>query len=996
MHVCVCMCRLHIKELQNNISVAKAQHHEELTKARSVNEQLQNDIKIKEMVQSEKLAKSELFVKQLENDAMALKVKHSEELMQLRSDEDLRQTMARFRTNIISVVKAQHHEELTKARSVNEQLQNDIKIKEMAQSEKLAKSELLIKQLENDAMALKVKHSEELMQLRSDEDLRQTMARFRTYIISVVKAQHHEELTKARSVNEQLQNDMKIKVIEQSEKLTKSELLVKQLENDIMALKIKHSEELIRVKSDDDLREAITTSLQTYIVNVIKAQNHEELTNASYSSLIVQLQNDIKDLKVKETEHLEKLTQSELLVKQLQDDNKDLKVKETEHLEKLTQSELLVKQLQDDNKDLKVKETEHLEKLTQSELLVKQLQDDNKDLKVKETEHLEKLTQSELLVKQLQDDNKDLKVKETEHLEKLTQSELLVKQLQDDNKDLKVKETEHLENLTQSELLVKDLKVKETEKLTQSQLFVKQLQDDNKDLKVKEMEQSQKLKQFELLVTHLESDVKALKAKHSETLTQLSTNDELRQARLQIKKLQIELKNTSSLIEQLQDDIRDPKVKEMKQSEKLTQSESLAEQLESYIEVLKAKHSENLSDKLAQTESKLKYLLSSLESVYISYNNNNYMYEDKSLWQLILFMSNEISDQVAPAVILKMSNFTEIKKKKNWHDNSFFAFHKGYQMRLIVYAAGADDGKGTHVSVYLQLMNGPHDDKLEQSGYWPLRGTFRIELLNQVSDDNHHSSGVQFHHHFCNDCSNRVLQGVLARRLGIPQFISHKALLDHKNKGYYKNDSLMFRISYEHEQQYRVAPVTFKVTHFLSQWLKNKGTWYSSLFFAFAGGYQMFLEVHATGDSYGEGTHVSVYLYLTKGPHDDKLKQSGYWPLQGYFTIELLNQSQPRHNNHHSYTARFDTLRLINAADRIMDDDYAPIWGASQFISHEILLNYKHDFIECDTVYFRVTYQAVYWEEIFWRVIIIIALISLVICCVCDHLEKQRKRYNHY
>ena len=62
-----------------------------------------------------------------------------------------------------------------------------------------------------------------------------------------------------------------------------------------------------------------------------------------------------------------------------------------------------------------------------------------------------------------------------------------------------------------------------------------------------------------------------------------------------------------------------------------------------------------------------------------------------------------------------------------------------------VYAAGYGDGEGTHVSVFLHLMKGPHDDKLEQSGHWPLRGTFTIELLNQLNDSDHYSHIVLFH-----------------------------------------------------------------------------------------------------------------------------------------------------------------------------------------------------------------------------------------------------------
>ena len=134
-------------------------------------------------------------------------------------------------------------------------------------------------------------------------------------------------------------------------------------------------------------------------------------------------------------------------------------------------------------------------------------------------------------------------------------------------------------------------------------------------------------------------------------------------------------------------------------------------------------------------------------------------------------------------------------------------------------------------------MKGPHDDELEQSGHWPLRGTFTIELLNQFDDSNHHSDIVQFHHHLCTKCSDRVLEGVMANNgRGHSLFISHEDL--HSNTTYYKDDSLIFSISFEDtEPPYQVAPVTFKLTHF-SKWLESKEVWYSSPFFAFDGGYQ--------------------------------------------------------------------------------------------------------------------------------------------------------------
>ena len=237
----------------------------------------------------------------------------------------------------------------------------------------------------------------------------------------------------------------------------------------------------------------------------------------------------------------------------------------------------------------------------------------------------------------------------------------------------------------------------------------------------------------------------------------------------------------------------------------------------------------------------------------------------------------------------------------------------------------AGDGKDGHVSVYLHLMKGPHDDKLVESGHWPLRGKFTIELLNQLSNKHHHSLLVQFHHYSCSECTNRVLKGVMATKgLGTSKFISHETLLH--NSSYCMNDFLVFRISYEDtEPPYQVAPVTFKVTHFLSHWLKNKERWYSSPFFAFNGGYLMFLSVYA-GDSDVQGSHVSVYLHLMKGPHDDELEQLGHWPMSGIFTVELLNQLNDS-SGHYRYNKVVNsfTLSVTSGTNRVTQGVYATV-----------------------------------------------------------------------
>ena len=300
-------------------------------------------------------------------------------------------------------------------------------------------------------------------------------------------------------------------------------------------------------------------------------------------------------------------------------------------------------------------------------------------------------------------------------------------------------------SLRQARLLIEELQnniSQNVEELTRAKSHIVQLQNDIIDLKVKETK-------------HLEN---------------------LRQAK--------------SLVKQLQNEIKDLKVKKTEYLEDLKQSESLVKWLQNDMKDLKAKHSEELTNcKSGELKSQLNHVLSLLKSAYISYISKH---DDESLWPLKLFISDEISDQVAPAAILKMSDFAKRKEnKEQWYSKPFFAFQQGYQMCLNVYTDGIYDGEATHVSVYLYLMKGPPDDKLDQSSHWPLSGTFTIELLNQLNNNDHYSRKVTFRASTPSDVD------AYDTGRGYDQFISHDILLHRNDNKYLKNDALYFRISYQ-------------------------------------------------------------------------------------------------------------------------------------------------------------------------------------------------------
>ena len=84
-------------------------------------------------------------------------------------------------------------------------------------------------------------------------------------------------------------------------------------------------------------------------------------------------------------------------------------------------------------------------------------------------------------------------------------------------------------------------------------------------------------------------------------------------------------------------------------------------------------------------------------------------------------------DQILP-VIMRVPGYT----KSTWssYSDPFYTEEKGYKLQLKV-----SSNYDRYLSVCLCLMKGPYDDELS----WPMNGRFQVKLLNQISDDSHHS-----------------------------------------------------------------------------------------------------------------------------------------------------------------------------------------------------------------------------------------------------------------
>ena len=133
----------------------------------------------------------------------------------------------------------------------------------------------------------------------------------------------------------------------------------------------------------------------------------------------------------------------------------------------------------------------------------------------------------------------------------------------------------------------------------------------------------------------------------------------------------------------------------------------------------------------------------------------------------------------------KMSEYGK-KKKGNiiFQSESFYTSPSGYRMQIRAHPNGGGNGRGSHVSVFIALLEGPNDESL----HWPFLGTMEIKLLNQSVDDGHHGYTLTLGTtRNMRPCSN----------LGYYQFLPHSKLSHDsaRNTQYLMDDTLYFRVT---------------------------------------------------------------------------------------------------------------------------------------------------------------------------------------------------------
>ena len=285
-----------------------------------------------------------------------------------------------------------------------------------------------------------------------------------------------------------------------------------------------------------------------------------------------------------------------------------------------------------------------------------------------------------------------------------------------------------------------------------------------------------------------------------------------------------------------------------------------------------------------------------------------------------------------------ISDFSNRKRK--WLSLPIYTDNRGYKFCLNVHPNGCDTGKGSHISVYAQVMRGEFDNNLE----WPFEGDIRIELLNWKEDENHHSDTICFNrysHTVSRLHSYRLNVQETAISLGNPKYMSHSDLEPTTDKKYLLNDYFKLRVS---AAVYSTPPLPLTrswlagfrdssksvIGQFtISEYSKRKqfnNIYYSPQFTT--GRYKFCLKIYSNGYGSSKGSHVKITAVIMKGQHDDQLK----WPFSGTIIVEVLNWLEDK--GHHRQILSIDTNDRI---DKVTRGEYGEDYGVRDFISQSSL-----------------------------------------------------------
>jgi len=203
-----------------------------------------------------------------------------------------------------------------------------------------------------------------------------------------------------------------------------------------------------------------------------------------------------------------------------------------------------------------------------------------------------------------------------------------------------------------------------------------------------------------------------------------------------------------------------------------------------------------------------------LFSTQIVILDNRMTWAEKKLWPELLDYIGQLSNasnQVAP-IIFRIPNFSKelASDSGRWSSNSFLAFEDGYEVFLIVSIAGNNEFKNVIISL---LFN---KNTLQELDYWPLRAIFTVELLNQVTNNDHYESLIPV------DTDSCYLYKTDKNTFVCSTYFTSTGYLYQKSHWYLREDTMYLRVSY-------IKGLCYHLLRFKNYWFPNTRIFYNKL-----------------------------------------------------------------------------------------------------------------------------------------------------------------------
>ena len=133
-----------------------------------------------------------------------------------------------------------------------------------------------------------------------------------------------------------------------------------------------------------------------------------------------------------------------------------------------------------------------------------------------------------------------------------------------------------------------------------------------------------------------------------------------------------------------------------------------------------------------------------------------------------------------PPFNFTMFNYEHFKSVNYvWHSEPFYTHHGGYKMRVQVDPNGYETGKGTHLSLFVHIMRGENDDKLQ----WPFRGSVTVQAYNRETETWDKTDAVRFAEATDPGCGKPRADCISNSGWGNPWFITNNEIKFYTQQG---------------------------------------------------------------------------------------------------------------------------------------------------------------------------------------------------------------------